>query len=135
MYARHRTLSKFSIRTNEAIKRDKSVLNVRNPLTRLYSAWKDKFRYFQPNVESKHLMNEEKKSTERTLRGMFYRPYAKVFELIQKDANIVTFEVFGLMVIAIKEDRRHNDHWVAQNFMCDVCNFNYDFILHVEDDR
>ena len=70
----------------------------------------------------------------KTLRGIFYKPYESVFRRFQADPNIVTFEDFANMILAIPDDFRHNNHWIVQNLLCDVCNHNYDFILHVEDD-
>lgn len=107
----------------------RKVLNVRNPLTKLYSAWKDKFRYYQNEFDFVYVA---KKKAE--LRTNYYIPYKDVLKPFIKPDKIVDFEAFANMVIAVKNNERHNLHWQAQYFVCGVCHIAYDLVLHTEDE-
>lgn len=95
-----------------------TMISVRHPLGRLYSAWKDKFR-------NDHLWWKAIKSKfgdmlyELERKNMTDEPYE------------VSFEAFLELVALSKFDSDRDRHWKSIQGYCGSCNFEYDFILKV----
>ena len=112
------------------------VANVRNPFTRLFSAWNDKsrtFRFSNGTRTNKKLswgaIQERKK--------MFHEPYASGWTLFETDqgpvsGRNVSWEAFVEYVASNSGDSTMNHHWRQQANQCQVCHLNYKYILHLE---
>lgn len=97
-----------------------TFVTVRHPLSRLYSAWKDKFRSGHPWM--------------KPIRKMFG---AFLNDLETKDMTDelyeYSFEAFLELVAITDYDFQRDRHWQSVMFYCGPCNYEYDFIIHNED--
>ena len=124
-----RLLAQTVIKQLPKIQNSRKIINGRNPLTKLYSAWKDKFRYYQNEFDFVYVAKKKKE-----LRTNYYIPYKDALKPFIKPDKIVDFEAFANMVISVRNNDRHNIHWQAQYYVCGVCQIPYDLILHTEDE-
>lgn len=96
-------------------------MNVRHPLSRLVSAWRDKFR--------------------RTASGMSYwmRKYGKFInakfgrdEYPIPDDYFVSLPAFLDYVAWVGRDERYDHHWKSFNYHCRPCQLKFDYITKAE---
>lgn len=94
------------------------VIHVRNPLSRLYSAWRQKFRKGHSTLP------------------FFEKKYAsKINELFgqeETETHIVTFNNFIKYVAQVKQDRRFDVHWNTFQYYCAPCIVDYEIISSTE---
>jgi len=128
IYSQNPQLSNQSFRRQfNQIKKGKSIIVARNPLTRLYAAWKDKFRFQQQNANTSD-------SRYKPYTQIYFKKFRKYLsKYLSNDNEHVTFEAFARMVIDVTDDSKHNIHWRPIYDICRACQLKYDFILHLED--
>ena len=114
----------------------KKVANVRNPFTRLFSAWNDKSRTF---VFPNGTRTNKKLSWEaiQDRRQTFHEPYASgwtIFENAREppSGRNVSWEAFVEYIASNPGDSTMNHHWRQQANQCRVCHLSYKYILHLE---
>jgi len=104
------------------------VANVRNPFSRLYSAWSDKSIIVDYHD---HIHNK-------------FSPGWKVFEtktpnlLVSRSAGQserrnVTWQAFVSYVASNRGDNAMENHWKSQFRQCHICDVDYQFITHLEE--
>ena len=103
---------------------EKRILNTRNPFSRLYAAWGDKFQssyYNEPTkqyaVLSKILPHVD--SAEPT-NGSPPTGYTN------------SFHGFLRYVTQEKDEKHLNRHWQSISYLCQPCRFVYDYIMDIE---
>lgn len=97
-----------------------TFITVRHPLSRLYSAWHDKFRKGHPWM----------KPIKKNYGDFLDRLERKNMKTEEFEYS---FEAF-LELVAISEfDFQRDRHWQTFMFYCGTCNFDYDFIIKNED--
>jgi len=96
-----------------------TMINVRHPLSRLLSAWRDKFRKGHPWM--------------RIIEPKFGKFLEK---LERKDMSLemfeYSFEAFLELAAASDSDFMRDQHWRSMTFHCGPCNNEYEFIVHQE---
>ena len=94
------------------------VAHVRNPFSRLYSAWRQKFRKGHETLE------------------FFMKKYGSKIREKYKDEGTETheikFENFLRYVAETKNDRKFDVHWNTYQFYCTPCDILYDVISKTE---
>ncbi len=97
---------------------------VRNPYSRLYSAYVDKLCQHRP-----HDINYQKIYGTEIMKR--YRPNASAIE--KQTGWTVTFEEFLRYVTdGLHEGRMMDHHWETYEHLCNPCKINYDFIGDIE---
>lgn len=96
-----------------------TMVNVRHPMSRLLSAWRDKFRKGHPWM--------------RIIEPKF----GKFLEKLEtKDMSLelyeYSFDAFLELASASEYDFMRDQHWRSMAFHCGPCNNEYDFIVHQE---
>ena len=117
---------------------EKRVLNTRNPFSRLYAAWGDKFRtkYYEEVPK-----NEEKIRGKRSPQCMnkhnalkALQPYvdrAEPSNTTPPPGYINSFHGF-LRYVTQEENEPHlNRHWKSISSLCQPCRFAYDYIMDI----
>ena len=93
-------------------------MNTRHPFSRLFAAWSDKFR-----------LNDEGR-----IADFHFESVSSAIKNID-DANTsdkdVSFTSF-LDYIATVDERFYNRHWRSSYWTCSPCQFEYEYVLHLE---
>ena len=113
---------------------------VRNPFSRLYSAWNDKFRH---GIFLERMKNIPGHSWNQTMERKknyldFFYPAISIFENAEETApppfRNVTFKAFLKYISVFDEDESKFDwHWRSYNYFCSPCMFEISDIVHLED--
>lgn len=121
------------------------VINVRHPLARLYSAWKDKL-WFQ-GVKSLKYEDPDHHTSFRVLKHFprLIRKFETADSLKTKEKqHAVSFEAFLKYLVYGKGTenekgtenakflRFYNKHWARFTDLCRPCSLNYSFVTHTE---
>lgn len=97
------------------------LANVRNPFSRIYSAWNDKLRRGW-----KH----------RFYHNGYYRGIKPFVSDFEEDAlHNVSFNAFASFVAANEMEILHNWHWVSQYWHCSPCLLKYNYITHLDNNN
>jgi len=86
-----------------------TAMNVRHPLARLYSAWRDKFRKEHP--------------------WMVYiqrKPYSKYLDILERrdmtnEDYVYSFEAFAEVLALQRFDSKRDKHWQSMSHYCSPC--------------
>ena len=106
---------------------EKRVLNTRNPFSRLYAAWGDKFRTkYYPEVPKNN------KNMHYALRAVqSYVDRAEPSNTTRPPGYINSFHGF-LRYVTQEENEPHlNRHWKSISSLCQPCRFAYDYIMDI----
>ena len=106
---------------------EKRVLNTRNPFSRLYAAWGDKFRTkYYPEVP------KNKKDNHYALKAVqSYVERAEPSNTTRPPGYINSFHGF-LRYVTQEENEPHlNRHWKSISSLCQPCRFAYDYIMDI----
>ena len=94
------------------------LAHIRHPLSRLYSAWRQKFRKNHETIQ------------------FFTKKYGnaidKLYGTQPAENHTVTFENFIKYVAYTKQDRRFDVHWTTFQYYCAPCIVDYDVITQTE---
>lgn len=108
---------------DEAVKRlndhsYKKIAHVRHPLSRLYSAWRQKFKRNHHTID------------------FFMQRYGNKIKDIYADNGTETHEIeFGNFVkylVRSKSDKKFDVHWTSYQYYCAPCIIEYDFVSRTE---
>ena len=105
---------------------------VRNPFTRTFSAWRDKF--FDPHVRGSGALSAYPPSM-RKGELLTFRKFARVRGLEGKDPeSLVPFSTF-LKKIAAQREGHRNHHWDTQSSVIQFQHFEFSQCFRMEDQR
>ena len=97
-----------------------TMANVRNPFSRLHSAFNDKLR-----KDGKH-----KEWITSYLPAI--QPFMDTFPTDNGDHHAASFNAFAAYVTANPSDVSNDWHWKTEFWHCSPCQFNYKYITHLE---
>ena len=105
-----------------------AVVNTRNPFSRLFAAWADKFNYNSAFFDW-HLgwqkPNSKKKWIFNTVQALEQNEFKK------QAGYSNSFEAF-LKYISISSTETHNHHWRSLFWLCRPCQLKYEYITRIE---
>ena len=106
---------------------EKRILNTRNPFSRLYAAWGDKFRteYYEGKI-----VNGEAMKLLKALLPLADRAEPADSEVPLGKTN--SFHGFLRYVTQEQGEQHLNRHWRSIVFLCQPCRFVYDYIMDIE---
>ena len=95
------------------------MINVRHPLARLYSVWRDKFRNGHPWFP--YIRNR-------------YKNYIDILEQKNMTAedHEYSFEAFAELAALTPFDSQRDKHWQSMTHFCSPCQFHYGYITKQE---
>ena len=133
-YRTHRIATRFTEiiegKPNPAYELEKRIndpeytvfINVRHPLTRLISAWRDKF-----DMRAKSFQYWQKKFG-NYIKNQFEKE--KYLEA-KPSTHYISKEAFVDYVASVSA-ARHDHHWISFNRFCKPCSIRYDYVAHAE---
>ena len=104
---------------------EKRILNTRNPFSRLYAAWGDKFRstyYKEPIQKNVAVLSALLPQVDR----------AEPTNSSPSPGYTNTFHGFLRYVTQEKDEKHLNRHWQSIAYLCQPCRFAYDYIMDIE---
>ena len=100
------------------LRHQESFVNTRNPFTRIFASWKDKFRIGpKKNQIYDGFAKKAKKFETKNPQKGFKSSFDAFVKFIDEDG---------------KTNSRPNVHWRKQDSLCQPCNTNYTFVSHIE---
>ena len=118
------TIEHVSLKNTKKFNDFKKFVFTRNPLTRLVSAYRDKFTH----------VNKYTKEYQLRLGRQIIKRYRKnTTKESVEEGNDVKFDEFVKYVISFSEHpAKMDEHWKPQYLQCNPCEFAFDFIGKVE---
>ena len=94
------------------------IIHIRNPYSRLYSAWRQKFKKGHSTID------------------FFQKKYADKVNIMfgkeETETHIITFNNFVKYIAEVKQDRRFDVHWNTFQYYCAPCQIEYQYITMTE---
>ena len=101
-------------------------MNTRHPFSRLFAAWSDKFRTHSNGTHT------------GTVKDFHFEVFVNAtaplnsYASFNKSDKAISFPAF-LDYIAAADEERYNRHWKSSYWTCSPCQFEYNYILHLEE--